>query len=857
MTAAIDPDAIPGGPDAVALDPEAVEQAAADLRADAGRIRDAGAELPRTWRGLGAHYEAPESAQLLAAMDPVERTAADYADGLERLAAALASFATDLREVKAGFDRVRADATVFRTKIAGNLEWEFDQDLIHENNRLLGAANASMVALQDAERRCVNQIRAIDCIAPLHVSTGAENDPQAYGTSYIPLDTPMPWGESVARQDHCPKSAAIQVKRAVWDGFVDDVLFASVEGLVAFTGWDLETGDYSAETREQAVNGLGLLVGHDAETGEQSWAVFGSTWTEVGKGLIAWDMWEEDPARAVGTTLGNIGLLVASGGAGVATKVGTAGKLGGALKVAQAVNVVNRVLDPLEWVASGAKATASLREVMAGLGRGVDVDLPEVDLSPVGAVDAPDGAGIAGATRPGGGEHNPAPARAAEPVLENPGVKADNPGPGPGGAVFREPVLADAALSAAQRVDERVLAGVGAQADTVLEHGGQPDVGPQHGGGGPGHGGSGGSGDGGYGSTGGGAGDGGGPGDGPSDLTGPDDDPTVPGSSQVPKTNVGHRMADQLPGRFALQLDEVLAGQDPPLTRSSFTEMVNKDLVDLDRGELETLLKVRDELAPVTPDTVLQKIVNPDVAVRVFDDLAKTVDSSDPAQVAKLRQLREENLDLLRDTEASSYKPTSVGGFVARAVDTFQMATKDIYNYLGLGYSGTPFDADGGAMFALEFQAGDMVPDGGVTHGPGGTASITQSDYVARSMLNHYDDLQALKGDRAAWEAELKKYVHADYTGQVADKGTLKRMVDAVSSATPSNTENPYHGSGYAGHGGMGFTGYGDNFLPELQMLERPELNEGAELWRITPDGTRKAVAHLVETNKKLKWVLL
>ncbi|MEU4384964.1 DNA/RNA non-specific endonuclease [Promicromonospora sp. NPDC023805] len=510
MTAAIDPAGIPGAPGAQKLDPHAVDDAADDLRADAARIRDEGAEVPRAWQGLAAHYEAPEAGQLLAVMDPVGRTTDNFAEDLERVAAALASFAMDLREVKARFDQVRFDAVAFRNKIAGNLEWEFDQELIHENNRLLSAANSAAVDLQDAERRCANQIRAIDQMTPLHVSTGAADDPLAYGVSHISLDTPMPWGESVARQDHCPKAAAVQVKRAVWDGFGDDVLLASVEGFGAFFGFDSESGERSLETAEAAWTGLGLLVGHDAQSGEQSWDIFGTTWTEMGKGLIAWDMWEEDPARAVGTSVGNIALLFATAGVGVAAKVGTAGKLGGVLKTAQAVNVVNRVLDPLEWATAGVRATAGLRGVMGGLGRSVEVDLPELDVSP----DLP----VAG--RPeGGGDDNPLPGRGAEPPAQNPGFKADNsvlrdavPAP-----VVREPVMAEASLSAGGRhADELVPAGVGAQADTVLERGGQPDTGRGHGdtGGGAGHGGgehAGGRGDGG---SGGGYGGDGGPGGG-------------------------------------------------------------------------------------------------------------------------------------------------------------------------------------------------------------------------------------------------------------------------------------------------------------------------------------------------------
>ena len=202
----------------------------------------------------------------------------------------------------------------------------------------------------------------------------------------------MPWGSQVQREDHCPKSAAVGVKRFVWDGVVLDIGWEGLKGLGGMIG--LGEDGFSWETLDATWGGMGALIGRDPETGEW-WQgdVAGDAWKETGKSLVAWDMWAEDPARAAGTLVGNVVLTVASFGAGAAVKgTATAGRSGQVLTgTLKGASVVNRVLDPTDLPIGGAKALKGFKldDVLAGLKtnlsdlstglstslRGIDIDV--------------------------------------------------------------------------------------------------------------------------------------------------------------------------------------------------------------------------------------------------------------------------------------------------------------------------------------------------------------------------------------------------------------------------------------------------------------------------------------------------
>ena len=358
----IQPYAIPGAD----LDPDGVISAANSLSTGGGSVRDAGADVVGKWRGLGAHYEAPESGQLFTVMDPVETNARTFGDAVQQVATVLKAYAEEIRPIKASLDAVRRDAYAFRDKIASNSEWDYDQDLVDENTDLVNRVNSAQIKLWDAERTCANGIRALYCAAPWHAATSAD-DPLGYGVSEIPADAPMAWGSSVERQDHCPKSAAVGVKRFVWDGVVVDGLWGTVVGLGALVG--IKDWKWSADNFTESWTAMGGLIGY--ADGEWSWGNAGDSWLALGKGLIAYDTWEDDPARAAGGAVFNIATIVIPAGAAVsgtkaaATAAGTTGRA--AALLSKGARIVD-FLDPVSLVIKGGQfALPKLGDLLTGM----------------------------------------------------------------------------------------------------------------------------------------------------------------------------------------------------------------------------------------------------------------------------------------------------------------------------------------------------------------------------------------------------------------------------------------------------------------------------------------------------------
>jgi len=388
----IDPSAIPGDD----LDPDGIEAAADGMSLDAGTIRDAGADVVSTWRGLGGCYQAPEAETLFAVMDPVETNARDFADDLTAVATALRGFAADVRPIKTALAAVRADAWNFRDTIAGNDEWEYDQDLVDENTDLVRRVNALQVQLWQAERTCANTIRALFGAAPWHAMT-SQDDPLGYGIEEIPTDAEMPWGSQVARRDHCPKSAAVSVKRFVWDGVVVDGIWGTVTGLGSLVG--ISDWHFSWDTFTSSWVGISALIGND---GNGNWSLgnAGQAWLGLGKGLISYDTWGEDPARAAGGAIFNVAtILIPAGAAVTGTKgAGTASRV--STWLARGARIVD-LTDPVALTIRGARLVlpkiddllVGMRGALEGLTNNIQVpDIPVTaldDLAVPGLDDLP------------------------------------------------------------------------------------------------------------------------------------------------------------------------------------------------------------------------------------------------------------------------------------------------------------------------------------------------------------------------------------------------------------------------------------------------------------------------------------
>ncbi|MEU0353643.1 hypothetical protein ABZ302_43685, partial [Streptomyces sp. NPDC006237] len=115
---------------------EQLETDYADLKKDAGHVREAGGDIHSRFQGLSAFYHAPEAEQLFATTKPVKEKADAFADDLEKVSGALSSYATEIRPLVAKLKQLKADAAAFVSSVKDDDEWEYDEDKVDEHNKL-------------------------------------------------------------------------------------------------------------------------------------------------------------------------------------------------------------------------------------------------------------------------------------------------------------------------------------------------------------------------------------------------------------------------------------------------------------------------------------------------------------------------------------------------------------------------------------------------------------------------------------------------------------------------------------------------------------------------------------------------
>ncbi|KRD43384.1 hypothetical protein ASE38_03775 [Cellulomonas sp. Root930] len=755
-------------------------------------------------------------------MDPVETNARTFGDAVQQVATVLTAYAEEIRPIKASLDAVRRDAYAFRDKIASNSEWDYDQDLVDENTDLVNRVNSAQVKLWDAERTCANGIRALYCAAPWHAATSAD-DPLGYGVSEIPADAPMAWGSSVERQDHCPKSAAVGVKRFVWDGVVVDGLWGTVVGLGALVG--IKDWKWSADNFTESWTAMGGLIGY--ADGEWSWGNAGDSWLALGKGLIAYDTWEDDPARAAGGAVFNIATIVIPAGAAVsgtkaaATAAGTTGRA--AALLSKGARIVD-FLDPVSLVIKGGQfALPKLGDLLTGM-RGATEGLegalriPDVptnlDLPTSNLDDLADGL----------------------PPLRDPDAEVPT---------VHEPVEVPVPANQLVGPDGNPIrdtpGGTGSGADDLA--GPQaPPAGPIHTPGtdaptgGSSHGPSTGDGAGTGGSTtppsGGGhapatpigGGSGGpvdpvtptGPGSGPVDPVAPHD-PSSPAGGPPPPTPPGTGLGSSPSGpelKFTDVLDDVLL--DNGLNRTHFRELLQTRVEDLTRAQVDVLVDIRQAMPPVYADTLLQKVITQEQALGLLDgDAARFME---PDQLAAAR------------ASGAQQVPT-IGGFVSRLIDVDGATPAQLYHQLGLNYPGSTFSPDGGSVFTVRYMAGD-----GIAPGPLPTPVVAGiPDGTLRAMASMPDSIFQITND-AARRTAMFDWVRTVDPSSTYDAARAFDVDRATGVPNVGPDRNPFRGSGWSGTSSA--------YSPELAYgSNKIQIIEGSELWRVRPDGTQEIAA--------------
>ncbi|WEV26367.1 hypothetical protein OYE22_15055 [Streptomyces sp. 71268] len=367
-----------------------LEKHIAGLRGDASKVRKTGADTHTEFQKLSSFYKAPEADQLFATTQPVRDTADRFADDLTAVASALEGYATEVRPIKEKLDRLRAEAVAFVEDIEDDDDWRYDGDKVDKNNDLVKDVSATVAQFWAAERAAANKITSLVNGGTVWREDDGSGGKNMYGYSVEDMKKAgeTPWGKAVEEKHHAWEIGH-WAKSFVWDGFIVEGLWGTLKGLgglVGLQGW--ETFKQSWKGLGQLATGLAILtvpgglIAYDLlpEGGVKNWARDSlKTTKEVGKSMVAWDEWRKNPGKAAGLVGYNVLTTVGTGGAGAATKTGTAGK------IAATAGKVGRAVDPMTYIV---KAGAAGLGKMPKIG---DVTASLTGLTTVKGVELPDG----------------------------------------------------------------------------------------------------------------------------------------------------------------------------------------------------------------------------------------------------------------------------------------------------------------------------------------------------------------------------------------------------------------------------------------------------------------------------------
>jgi hypothetical protein len=192
----IDPAGIP----VIDGDMDALARHAGELVTVGADVADTGARVHSTWQQLAPVYEAPEVGRLLASTAPVQQVAASVGEDVSSVGRVLAGYATEVREIQARLDALRADAAALVTGVGD----EPTADQAERSNTMLTEVNAAVAAFDDAQRRCANGITALYGGTTYRADNGdGRLDVGEYGSTAAQLDAAtrdggLPWGAQQA-----------------------------------------------------------------------------------------------------------------------------------------------------------------------------------------------------------------------------------------------------------------------------------------------------------------------------------------------------------------------------------------------------------------------------------------------------------------------------------------------------------------------------------------------------------------------------------------------------------------------------------------------------------------------------------
>lgn len=322
----------PGEIPQFAGDLDLLSKAAKKLTSCGPDIKDTGSDVHTTFQSISDSYIAPEAWELLAATKPVQTKAKSFGDDVGSVGGYLATYVEDMRPIASELSTLKTDAKDFVDKVEDDDDWHEDEGKVNEHNDLLTGVNAQVLKMMEVERTCANAIEKLFGGRQWHA--GDSDDPDAYGPTDIPDNAETPWG--------APEEYDAPWYEDAWNGTVSFVKGLVVDGLgglvvgvltlvpvLPLLGTFGVPGLPDWSDFGNAWKGLGLTVAAAALWGNglglpltiadqngmlPDWAsdALGSV-NDAGlnflKGMVAWDTWGEDPARAAGASVFNIGTL--------------------------------------------------------------------------------------------------------------------------------------------------------------------------------------------------------------------------------------------------------------------------------------------------------------------------------------------------------------------------------------------------------------------------------------------------------------------------------------------------------------------------------------------------------------------
>ncbi|MFJ8504630.1 hypothetical protein [Streptomyces avermitilis] len=332
------------------------------LRGNAIGIRDSGMDVHSRFQMLEAFYTAPEADDLFATTRPVMDTSDAFATKLETVADALDTYSAEARPPAKRLEQLKAEATAFVDSVKGDDDWTYDEKKIHRHQELMNGVAAAESAFREAERRAATKISALvggpKFVADDgHHTVNEKTVMYGYDRDILDQAKELPWGTPESESHHAWE-VGYWAKSYVWDGLVIDNMWGSLKGLAALSSADTwrglgdvvsGIGQYTAKPYDALMD---WAFGPDKESADEKRQKKAAR--EFAKSLVAWDMWDENPARAAATVTFN-GLTL-----GVGALVGSVAKGAEAGAIARGASVAAKVGEYIDPVSAALKATGKV-----------------------------------------------------------------------------------------------------------------------------------------------------------------------------------------------------------------------------------------------------------------------------------------------------------------------------------------------------------------------------------------------------------------------------------------------------------------------------------------------------------------